>query len=123
MVRTEEPRDLNSYLGKDLSELVILSALSPNEGLSAYQLIKNIKEATKNKISLRAGTIYPQMEKLEKIGLLRRHVEDTKSRYEGVRRQRSVYLLTAKGVNRLNERRADWAKLQQTINQLLENQL
>ena len=123
MVQTEEPRDYNSYLGKELSELIILSALSPAIGYSAYKIIKTIKEATNGKISFRAGTIYPQMEKLEKRGLLLRHVEDTSSRYEGVRRQKSIYLLTAEGVNHLNQKRREWEILQQTINKLLQNKL
>ncbi len=61
MVHSESTREYNSYLGKDLSTLLILSTLSAKKRSSTYELIRDIKVKTKNKISLRAGTIYPHM--------------------------------------------------------------
>ena len=44
MSETEKSIDYKSYLGKALSELIILSALNPDKRYSAYQLIKIIKK-------------------------------------------------------------------------------
>jgi DNA-binding PadR family transcriptional regulator len=121
MAQLEEPSDYNTYLGRELSELIILSALSHSKGYSAYRLIQKIKEETGGKISFRAGTIYPQMVKLEDRGLLSKSIEDTASRSAGVKRQKSVYSLTEKGIKALNRKRREWADLQSVINRLIQN--
>jgi DNA-binding PadR family transcriptional regulator len=121
MAQLEESSDYNTYLGRELSELIILSALSPDKGYSAYRLIQKIKEETNEKIKFRAGTIYPQMVKLEQRGLLSKTVEDTASRSAGVKRQKSVYSLTAAGIKDLNRKKGEWADLQNVINRLIQN--
>ena len=115
-------REYNAFLGKELSTLLILSTLKANKSSSTYDLIKNIKKMTENKISFRAGTIYPHMVKLESEGILQKTVEDTPSRSEGVTRQKSVYTLTKKGMQLLDQKKTDWYELEKTINQLLEEQ-
>jgi PadR family transcriptional regulator PadR len=123
MVEKEPQLEYNSYIGKELSTLLILSALSAKKSSSTYELIRDIKIKTNNKISFRAGTIYPHMVKLESMGILHRSIEDTTSRSEGVSRQKSVYSLTQKGIELLNEKRRDWIDLQLTINHLLEDEM
>jgi DNA-binding PadR family transcriptional regulator len=61
------------------------------------------------------------MVKLESMGILHKSIEDTPSRSAGVTRQKSVYSLTQKGLELLNEKKRDWKDLQLTINQLLED--
>lgn len=120
MNQNESPREYNPYLGKELSTLLILSTLNAKKSSSTYELIKDIKIKTDNKISFRAGTIYPHMMKLESMGLLQKSIEDISSRSEGVIRQRSVYSLTRKGQEVLNDKKRDWKDLQTIINHLLE---
>ncbi|MFX0184042.1 MAG: PadR family transcriptional regulator [Candidatus Hodarchaeota archaeon] len=122
MVEREPPLEYNSYIGKELSTLLILSALSSKKSSSTYELIRDIKIKTNNKISFRAGTIYPHMVKLESMGILHKSIEDTPSRSEGVTRQKSVYSLTQKGFELLNEKKRDWKDLQLIINHLLEDE-
>ncbi len=122
MVQSESPREYNPYLGKELSTLLILSILNSKKSSSTYELIKDIKIKTKNKISFRAGTIYPHMVKLESLGVLQKSIEDTPSRSQGVTRQKSVYSLTQKGLEVLNNKKRDWKDLQSIINQLLESE-
>lgn len=123
MVDSESAREYNSYLGKDLSTLLILSTLSAKKRSSTYELIRDIKTKTNSKISLRAGTIYPHMEKLESLGVINKYVEDTPSRSEGVIRQKSVYSITQKGLEMLREKMRDWNDLQFIINSLLANEM
>ncbi len=125
MSQSDSHQDYNSYIGKDLSLLVILSTLrviGPKKFYSAYEIIRIIKEKTNGMISLRAGTIYPQMDKLEEKGYLVKRIEDTPSRSVGVTRQRSVYSLTEKGMQQLNKKRRDWLELQHIINLLLQDE-
>lgn len=123
MVEREPHLEYNSYIGKELSTLLILSALRTKKSSSTYELIRDIKIKTNNKISFRAGTIYPHMVKLESMGILHKSIEDTTSRSEGVTRQKSVYSLTKKGIELLNEKKRDWKGLQLTINHLLEDEM
>ena len=120
MNRSDSPSDYNSYLGRDLSTLIILSSLTPNKSYSTYEIIKNIKIKTQNKISFRAGTIYPHMVKLEEEGLIQREIEDTTSRSPGVTRQKSVYSLTQEGLKILTEKRKDWEDLYRIITQIIK---
>ena len=120
MAQSKTPREYNAFLGKELSTLLILSTLKTNKSSSTYDLIKNIKQMTNGKISFRAGTIYPHMVKLESQEILQKTVEDTPSRSEGVTRQKSVYSLTKKGMELLDQKKRDWYDLEKTINQLLE---
>ncbi|MFX0014154.1 MAG: PadR family transcriptional regulator [Candidatus Hermodarchaeota archaeon] len=119
MGHNDSSREYNSYLGKDLSTLLILSALNNKKSSSTYELIRDIKTKTNDMISFRAGTIYPHMVKLESMGLLAKDIEETTSHSKGVIRQKSVYSLTQKGVQVLNEKKRDWLDLQSLINQLL----
>ncbi|MHA2365818.1 MAG: PadR family transcriptional regulator [Candidatus Hodarchaeales archaeon] len=123
MSKNEDSIDFKPYLGKYLSELIILSVLStlsPGKGYSTYEIIKKIKQTSNLKISFRAGTIYPQMIKLAKIGLVFSDSEDLPSR-SGIKRQKSVYSLTPKGLKALRKRKIEWSDLQQIINQIINN--
>lgn len=122
MVHNESTREYNSYLGKELSTLLILSSLSTKKSSSTYELIRDIKIKTQNKISLRAGTIYPHMVKLESMGVIDKSIEDTPSRSEGVIRQKSVYSITQKGLEMLREKKRDWNDLQFIINSLIASE-
>ena len=119
MAPSSTPREYNPYLGKELSTLLILSTLKAKKNSSTYDLIKDIKEITDNKISFRAGTIYPLMVKLETENILLKSIEDTPSRSAGVTRQKSVYSLSKKGLKFLKEKEKDWYDLVIIINQIL----
>ena len=119
MVQSESPREYNPYLGRELSTLLILATLNAKKNSSTYELIKDIKMKTENRIFFRAGTIYPHMVKLESDGILQKRIVDTTSHSEGVTRQKSVYSLTQKGIEVLNNKKGDWKDLQSIINQLL----
>ena len=121
MTQNKPNREYNSYLGKELSTLLILSALKKTENASTYTLIKEIKIMTNSKISFRAGTIYPLMVKLETQGVVNKSIEDTPSRSEGVTRQKAVYSLSKKGLGLLKEKKSDWLDLKEIVNQLIEN--
>ena len=122
MAKINTSREYNAYLGKELSTLLLLSTLKVNKSSSTYDLIKDIKKMTENRISFRAGTIYPLMVKLEEQKILLKTIEDTPSRSEGVTRQKSVYSLSKKGQRFLTEKKRDWYDLEIIVNELLSRE-
>ena len=123
MDQSKTQREYNAFLGKELSTLLILSTLKKSKSSSTYDLIKNIKQITKKRISFRAGTIYPHMVQLESEGILHKTIEDTPSRSKGVTRQKAIYSLTKKGMELLDQKKEEWYDLEKTINTLLKDDI
>ena len=59
-------KDLNQFLGRSLTDLLILNAFYPDIEHSGYTLIEYIKKITQNRVIFRAGTIYPRLARMEK---------------------------------------------------------
>lgn len=95
-------------------ELLLLRLLDQNE-MYGYELVRSIRAATGEAISLGEGVIYPALHSLERSGSL-------KSRRKAVAgRTRVYYSLTAKGRQRLNKLHIDWLRIQGGITNALEN--
>ncbi|MHA2330552.1 MAG: PadR family transcriptional regulator [Candidatus Hodarchaeales archaeon] len=110
--------DYNQYIGRRASLFLILSLLDRDKEHSGYSLIKTIKSLTEGKLTFRAGTIYPQFEKLTKEGLIEKHVRDSPSRSRDVIRQKAVYSITAEGTKALARMREDWKDLRLLIDKI-----
>ena len=94
-------------------ELLLLRLLDSND-MYGYELVRSIKLATGEAISLGEGVIYPVLHGLERSGSL-------KSRRKSVGgRTRVYYALTSKGRRRLEELRGDWRRIQGGITSALE---
>jgi len=86
-------------------ELLLLRLLNEKE-MYGYELVRSIKQATKEAISLGEGVIYPVLHSLESNGSL-------KSKRKAVNgRTRVYYSLTKKGRGRLQKLRDDWNRIQ-----------
>jgi len=86
-------------------ELLLLRLLHEQE-MYGYELVRSIKQVTKEAISLGEGVIYPVLHSLERNGAL-------KSRRKAVSgRTRVYYSLTKKGRDRLAKLRNDWSRIQ-----------
>ena len=89
-------------------ELLLLRLLNEQE-MYGYELVRSIKQATGEAISLGEGVIYPVLHSLERKGSL-------KSRRKPVRgRTRVYYSLTKKGRDRLEKLRNDWSRIQSGV--------
>ena len=94
-------------------ELLLLRLLDQNE-MYGYELVRSIRVATGEAISLGEGVIYPVLHGLERNGSL-------KSRRKAVSgRTRVYYCLTSKGKTRLKKLRLDWKRIQGGITNALE---
>lgn len=95
-------------------ELLLLRLLDQNE-MYGYELVRSIRVATGEAISLGEGVIYPVLHGLERRGSL-------KSRRKAVAgRTRVYYSLTGKGRQRLKKLRLDWNRIQGGISNALES--
>jgi PadR family transcriptional regulator PadR len=94
-------------------ELLLLRLLDQSE-MYGYELVRSIRTATGEAISLGEGVIYPVLHGLERNGAL-------KSRRKPVAgRTRVYYSLTAKGRTRLDKLQADWRRIQGGFTSALE---
>ncbi|MHA2501204.1 MAG: PadR family transcriptional regulator [Candidatus Hodarchaeales archaeon] len=109
------------YIGRATSMLIILSLIAQDKEHSGYSLIKKIKELSKEKLSFRVGTIYSHIERLCEQGLLTQHIRDISSR-ERVIRQKSVYSLTSKGMEVLEQMRQRWEDTQGIIREIIREE-
>lgn len=86
-------------------ELLLLRLLGERE-MYGYELVRAIREATKDAISIGEGVIYPVLHSLERNGAL-------KSKRKAVAgRTRVYYSLTKKGSERLEKLQTDWRRIQ-----------
>jgi len=94
-------------------ELLLLRLLDSKD-MYGYELVRSIKLATGEAISLGEGVIYPVLHGLERSGSL-------KSRRKSVGgRTRVYYALTSKGRRRLDKLQGDWRRIQGGISSALE---
>jgi PadR family transcriptional regulator PadR len=93
-------------------ELLLLRLLDQQE-MYGYELVRSIRQATGDAISIGEGVIYPALHSLERNGSLR-------SRRKSVGgRTRVYYSLTAKGRRRLQKLAGDWRRIQGGIDSVL----
>ncbi len=94
-------------------ELLLLRLLAHSE-MYGYELVRSIRAATGEAISLGEGVIYPALHALERNGSL-------KSKRKAVGgRTRVYYSLTGKGQLRLDKLQTDWRRIQDGISSALE---
>ncbi len=93
-------------------ELLLLRLLHQSE-MYGYELVRSIRVATGEAITLGEGVIYPVLHGLERNGALK-----SKRRAVGGR-TRVYYSLTAKGRKRLARLQQDWRRIQGGISNAL----
>ena len=105
--------EFDRELKKGSTELLILALLEPRPR-HGYDLAKLIESRSGGRLSLRVGSLYPILVRLEDKGLLTgRWVEKP-----GERRRR-FYRLTAQGRAVLTEQRSVWLDFTGAVNQIL----
>lgn len=93
-------------------ELAILRLLSQQE-MYGYQLVRQIRLASKDALSLAEGVVYPTLHSLESRGLL----ASRDRLVEG--RSRVYYRLTRKGSKRLQSMQAEWQRVSGGLDSIL----
>jgi DNA-binding PadR family transcriptional regulator len=93
-------------------DLMVLSVL--NDGSKyGYLIQKQISEASGNRITLAAGTLYPLLHRVEEDKLIRSRWD------ESTGRGRKWYEITAAGKHRLQKQAQDWKEYARCMEQIL----
>ncbi|MCY3412619.1 MAG: PadR family transcriptional regulator [Candidatus Heimdallarchaeota archaeon] len=114
--------DPTSFLGRELSNMLILQTLHSQGSQSGYSLLHLLKELSTNMINPKAGTLYPQIEKLHTKGYIDKKVENT-SATTGKVREVAIYTINPKGFEFLRELSQEWLILAEFINQFIRGKL
>ncbi len=105
-------------LKKGVLEMLVLELLCRRPAYG-YELLTVLKEQSKGLFSLKEGTLYPILYRLEDDGL----IEAAWSQGEGRSTPKKIYAPTARG-HRENQRRIDlWHSFTGTIDEFLQEDL
>ena len=92
---------------------LLLAVLEPGP-LHGYAIITAVQERSGGALELRTGTIYPALNRLERLGLLRSSWGSA-----GGERRRRCYELTEAGRKALADERSAWAEFTEAIGAVL----
>ena len=104
-------QDYSTGLLHGNTDMLILGLINEMKSAHGYQLIKEMKNRSKGFFQLKEGTLYPLLRKLENDGLLEGKWETTSNGPE-----RRCYVITSKGKEFLNYRKASWQHLANAVN-------
>lgn len=93
-------------------DLMILSVLAGGKKYG-YLIQKELRDASRGRAELQAGTLYPILHRLEQEKLIRSFWDDDSGR------KRKWYQLTAAGQKRLQVQAQQWADYAACVSQLL----
>lgn len=105
---------MDTELIKGTLSLLILSLLK-RRPMYGYELAATVKQETDGAFEWKAGSLYPNLHKLESDGLVRARWQ---GKPEG--RQRKYYQLTESGEAALAKRLKAWSSISQAVNRVLE---
>ncbi|BCJ87451.1 PadR family transcriptional regulator [Effusibacillus dendaii] len=94
--------------------LLILSLLEREGELYGYQITKLIKDRTEGILDFKEGTLYPALYKLEEDAFITSEWIDTTGR------KRRYYRITAKGKERLSQKKKEWNVFTRLVNGVID---
>jgi PadR family transcriptional regulator, regulatory protein PadR len=97
-------------------EAMVLAALERGEA-HGFELLRRLEGLGSGALTLKEGTLYPVLYRLEEAGLLRGQWEDDSQGRRGPRRR--IYRLTDKGKRDLARRREDWTQFVSIVGRIL----
>ena len=105
---------MNAELIRGTLALLVLS-LAGERPMYGYEMVCEVRERTRGTFQWKEGSLYPNLHKLERGGLL-------ESRWEGSEgeRRRKYYALTPAGRGELARRREEWGRLVRAVGQVME---
>ncbi|HWB13249.1 MAG TPA: helix-turn-helix transcriptional regulator [Pirellulales bacterium] len=97
-------------------EAMVLASLDRGEG-HGFELMRRLEALGSGALTLKEGTLYPVLYRLEEAGLVRGEWENDSQGRRGPRRR--IYRLTAKGRRELARRREDWSHFVAVVGRIL----
>ena len=99
-MKTIQGNELRGHL-----ETMILAILEA-EAMHGYEIVRRLEAAGQDQLSMKEGTVYPVLYRLEAAGHISARWEAKQSTRRGPRRR--IYRLTPKGKRKLAEGRSHW---------------
>ena len=100
---------------KGVLDMLVLKLLK-EEPKYGYQMIQEMKEKSQDVFSLKDGTLYPILYRLEEEGLVKSKWLES----DGKQVPRKYYEITPKGQNALAEIAKTWANISEGITRIME---
>lgn len=104
----------STELIKGTLKTIVLKMLADNKKMYGYEITQHVKEATKDKIQISEGALYPTLHALESEGLLK-----TETEYIG-KRVRKYYSLSPTGKSKAKEKVNELTDFISTLTFLLD---
>jgi DNA-binding PadR family transcriptional regulator len=104
----------STELIKGTLKTIVLKLLADNKKMYGYEITQVVKEATKDRIQITEGALYPTLHALESEGLL-----TTETEYIG-KRVRKYYSLSPAGKTRTKEKINELSEFMNTMRFLLD---
>ena len=114
MRNLEKKNSINKEMIKGSTELLVLKVLS-EKNMHGYEMIKVIEEQSSGKFAIKAGTLYPVLHALEKMGAITGEWNQINGE-----RKRKIYKLSELGKSQLKEKESEWVEYSTTINSVLK---
>ena len=92
--------------------MLILNLLKDNN-MYGYEMIETLRERSMNVFSLKAGTLYPILHKLEEQGYVETYEEEIGGK------TRKYYTLTKAGKKQLQVKKEEWEEYSQAVGRVL----
>ncbi|MEO8482003.1 MAG: PadR family transcriptional regulator [Acidobacteriota bacterium] len=108
------PPDKKADVLQGTLDLLVLKTLE-GDPLHGYAIAQRINQISRTLLEVPQGSLYPALHRLELRGWLEAEWTDTESG-----RRAKVYRLTRKGRGELEREIADWRRLSQAINWILQ---
>lgn len=105
---------LTSDIIRGHTETIILAQLLQHDSYG-YEINKSIRDRTEGAYEAKEGTLYTAFRRLEQSGLIRSYWGDETS---GARRR--YYAITEDGRRTFEENRAEWARIKDMIDALIQ---
>lgn len=103
----------NKGLMSGSTALLVLHLISTQD-MYGYEIVRELELRSKNVFSLKEGTLYPVLHGLEKDGLATSYMQTADTG-----KKRKYYQITKRGLNALDEKRAEWKAFSGGINNVI----
>ena len=107
---------IQSEILRGISTVAILKIINNHdqEGIYGYELLKELKDSTRNALVIEEGTLYPLLTKLAKEKIIRSEYKQIK------KRSRKYYIITSEGQKVQNHLTGFFSKLIESMSDLME---
>ncbi|UYP46970.1 hypothetical protein NEF87_003255 [Candidatus Lokiarchaeum ossiferum] len=117
--------NFESELSRGISTICVLKIIknSGDQGITGYQILKELEEQSKSMLILEEGRLYPFLKKLENWKSSTGVVNLISARKEQTGRKKKFYFITPEGVQILNHLDGFFSKLLEYISPMLSFQV